>query len=255
MNHATANEQEFFFLAAPQREALARLEHVVESDRGLCRLEGVAGVGKTRLLQHFARRRSLLGDVVWQGNGAKLHQTSALLCSLLQAVGRYDLTATDGGWLALARELQEMECDGLRFVVCLDNIHRANADILAFLSALNGLPGVSRKSLTIVLSGQRPARGGSQNGLLHEGDLLAELFPWEPTEVARMAAEFLKQMCRSSISLSPGAVQALVRLSGGLPGEACRMLQRLLKDRNSLPGVVHRDEILRAATCELMRAA
>ncbi|HVO21477.1 MAG TPA: AAA family ATPase [Anaeromyxobacter sp.] len=212
-------DPEFLYRSRQHAEALARLSHAME-EREIAVLTGEVGTGKTTLA------RALVDGFAEQCRFSFLVNSALPAAQLLTAVaegfglspGRRKVQ-TFG---AVAEHVARLDGEGKFGVVVVDEAQllpgRSAYDELRLLT---NLAADDRPLLGLVLIGQpelrdRLARRGGEAFAQRVG-VACHLGPLDMSETARYLAHRLAVAGRSEMLFEPAAVEALHRLSGGVP--------------------------------------
>lgn len=207
-----------FFEGTNHEEALARLHFLVDQPRRVGLLLGDSGVGKSLLLEVFARQKrtatrqvaslSLLGatpaDFLWQ---------------LAVRLGR-DLEPCDSMfrlWRAVADQLLENRYQHIGTVLLLDDADEADPEVLLQVARVAQADPSPAARLTIVLAAQvrRVSRLGRR--LLELADLRVDLEPWSESDTIAYLRWALVQAGCSKPIFTTEAMHHLYLLSEGVP--------------------------------------
>ena len=208
----------FFYQSPTHDEALARLHFLVEQRRRLGVLLGVAGSGKSMLLEVFAKQLRRVGTPA-----AKLSlqgvTADEFLCLLAVAL---QLNPRPGAsravlWRMVTDRLIEYRYQRLSTAVLLDDADTADEQVLSQVGRLAAFDLSAQSRLTIVLTAQpdRLRRLGTR--LLELAELRVDVEPWQQSETADYLGTSLARAGRQSPVFDDPAVTRLHELSHGIP--------------------------------------
>lgn len=247
---AITPDPRYLFLSARHREALAHLLYGVGEGGGFVQLTGEVGTGKTTLC------RSLLEQLPEQVDLALILnprldavELVAAICDELKVPyppGSTSLKVLVG---ALNDHLLQSHAAGRRTVLVIDEAQNLNPEVLEQVRLLTNLETAETKLLEIILLGQPELRE-----ILERPDLrqLAQritaryhLGSLSPEETIAYVRHRLRVAGVSRPLFTPGALKALVKLSGGTPRLINVICDRALlgayaEDRNDVDAQVLR---------------
>lgn len=208
----------YFHQGISQEEALARLHFLVEQRRAVGMLLGVAGSGKSLLLEVFARQLPAFACQKARVNLAGLDAHDflwALACQLSVNVhpsaDKFSLTRAVLDHLAANRYQQ------ISTVLLLDDGDEARVELIDEIVRLAQLDQAREPRLTVVLSAQ-PARIRRLGPRLMElAELRIDLEGWEADETAAYIKHALSLAGRSTSVFTPAALLRLHELADGVP--------------------------------------
>jgi general secretion pathway protein A len=180
---ATGIDPRSFYQSTTHEEALARLHFLVDQPRRVGLLLGDSGVGKSLLLEVFARQKrsatrqvatlSLLGmtpaDFLWQ-------LTVRLGRDLEPCESMFQL------WRSVSDQLLENRYQHTGTVLLLDDADEAETDVLLQVARVAQVDPSPAARLTIVLAAQGRRLGSLGRRLLELADLRIDLEPWSETD-------------------------------------------------------------------------
>jgi len=208
----------FFYHSPTHEEALARLHFLVEQRRRVGLLMGVAGSGKSLLLEVFAGQLRQSGRPVAQANLLGV-EPAEILC-LLAAGLELNLDPTQPIarlWRSLTDRLAEFRYQQLNTIILLDDVDRAASPILDLVTRLAQHDPSPASRLTIVLAGQRTRMSRIGDCLLNLAELRIDVEPWEQSDTEAFLSSSLAQAGRQSSVFADPAVTRLHELSRGVP--------------------------------------
>lgn len=212
-----------FLAGMSHDEALARLDYLVDQTRAFGFMVGEAGVGKTCLLDVFARRRKRRGESVTSINLART-DTREFLWTFSAGLGLNppEEANTFRLWRQVSDRLSERRYQQLRTVLIGDDAQFASDEILGALSQLLQLAG-GESRLTLILAARHPGQRRVEAALGDVIDLRIEVEPWEEAETAEFVRLRLAGAGVSRAVFEPRALTRLHVLSRGVP----RLVRRL----------------------------
>lgn len=228
------------------REALARLRYLVDNRRRLGLVLGEPGLGKSLLLEMFARECRRQNRQVAQVDmlGITPREFYWQLATQLAAAPRPEDDASRL-FRRVADRLAESRMQQLATVVLLDDVDEAGPDVLTQLLRLPRIDPTTDTWLTLVLAAndRHVSRLGSQ--LPELVDLRIDLQPWNEVETVGYVQLALVEAGCERPPFDDGALQILHELSGGIPRRVNR-----LADFALLAGSSSRLDTIDAATVQ-----
>jgi general secretion pathway protein A len=215
---ATGLDTRLFYQSLNHEEALARLHFLVDQPRRVGLLLGDSGMGKSLLLEVFAKQKrvanrqvatlSLLGmtpqDFLWQ---------------LAVCLGR-DIAPQESMfqlWRALADQLTENRYQHTGTVLLFDDADEADEQVLLQVARIAQSEPSSAARLTIVLAAQSNRLGRLGRRLLELADLRVDLEPWSESETIAYLRWALTQAGCSKQIFTGEAKRQIYLLSEGIP--------------------------------------
>ena len=204
-----------FFQSPAHEEALARLEYVVDSRQPLGVLTGPPGTGKSLLLRIVQKRirrtcrETALIDVCGLDADELVYRLTA---ALHLPAGRTDLPAPL--WQSLRDELLGRSVAQVRTVILLDHFDRSVGCCLGVLERLLALDE-DRRCCT-VLTAMRGLEPVDAPVWTH-ANLRIEIGPLSRQETALYVSQSLRQAGAGRTIFEPDALEAVYRLTDGVP--------------------------------------
>jgi type II secretory pathway predicted ATPase ExeA len=213
-----------FFRSPTHDEALARLHFLIDEHRRLGLFLGVAGSGKSLVLDVLAHEASRDGKEITCLNLLAVSEHE-FLWQLAEGLGLFPCRSESlaGLWRGIGDRLAERRCQQLHSVVLLDDSDEAPVEVLEHVVRLAQHDATCRTSLTIVLAAatHRTARLGRR--LLSLADLRVDLDAWTAEDTAQFLAEALQRCGREEPLFGGHAVLRIHELSGGTPRQVCQL--------------------------------
>lgn len=207
-----------FFAAAPQDEALARLEWLVTEGQRCGLVVGAAGLGKSHLAAAAARRLGGLGTEVAVLSLRGLPD-GEWLDLLLERLPLDRASRADGvrPWIKLENRLRENALMERTTVLVFDDVDEAPADARDGIARLVAA-GEPRFARTLVVATTTPGGLPSvPDAVRQRAAVRIELAPWTSDEVAAYLAAEGARTGGPADGFSPEAVATLARFAGGVP--------------------------------------
>lgn len=207
-----------FYPTAAHEEALARLNFLLEERRRLGMVCGPVGIGKSLLLELFARQVANAGGEVVRANlvGAGAHEvlwTLAVQCGLNPALAASEFAL----WRRLADRLIENRYERTQLVVLLDDVDDAEREVFPLIVRLAQFDPHPDSRLTIVLASSENNLARVHPRLLELAELAVRLEPWEPHDTRHYLEHALRHAGREAPLFTLQAIGLLHELTGGIP--------------------------------------
>jgi MSHA biogenesis protein MshM len=215
-------DSDFFFAAAPHREALNTLRYAVTSGEGFIQVTGPVGTGKTLLCRTLLASLPTRTQAVYLPNpaldaaGVRLAVAAELGLQMDEAASAYRVQqAIESRLIALARE-------DIQVVVVVDEAQAMPLDALETLRLLSNLETARRKLLTIVLFGQ-PELDARLDALPQLKTRIGFHDRLRPLTRSELTAYLAHRLARAGyvfggrFVFEARAIRALHRRSGGVP--------------------------------------
>lgn len=241
---AAANDQ--FYPTAASNEALARIEYLVESRRGLGALLGEPGVGKSLVLRLAAMQlaRKHCATVLVDSAGATAREVLWQVAVGLRTAPRDD---ADAAWLwrQISDRVTENRLQQVSTVILVDDAGQAGPDLMTQLVRLARVDTTPAACWTMVLAAEPAQATRWSQSLKNAVDLRIELVPWTADETIGYVQTTLVDAGRFEPVFSDDALHSLHQLSGGIPRQIAR-----LADYALLAGAAAKLETIDAALIE-----
>jgi type II secretory pathway predicted ATPase ExeA len=206
-------DEQFFFEAPGQLEALARLDFSWEHRLPFALLRGGSGSGKTTVLRRFqlALRKEPIQAVFVNATGSTAEE---LTWRLAWELG---LSLASGGrgrvWIELARRFEELAYNRTPLVLLCDDLHLAADNLTPWLTRMwNALPS-GALPITVVAAVDDGATASLPIQLAERVDLRIDLEPWQVEDLCGLIAALTNE--HSDKLFDAAALERLLTLSGG----------------------------------------
>lgn len=228
-----APDPRYLFLGAGHRDALAHLLYGVESDDGFVVLTGDVGTGKTTLCRCLLEQLPDDCSVALVSNPQITPiELLADICESfhvpLPKANRSFKTFVD----RLKSWLLEEHAQGRRAVLVIDEAQSLSPEVFEQIRLLTNLETSRHKLLRVILIGQTQLRDVLSRPEMQQLDqrIVARyhLGALSPAETAACVVHRLAVAGTRREVFSPGALERLHRLSGGVPRRVCALADRAL---------------------------
>ena len=237
-----------FFEGVNQREVLARLRFLAEHQRRLGLLLGQAGLGKSLILQIFARECRRRGSAV-----AVIDVLGLSAREFFWQVGQ-QLDASvkmEDDPVRLFRQLTdrmyENQLQEKQTVLLIDDVDQAGPELQTHLLRLAQLEVADPSNHTIILAANELHSTRLSAGLLELVDLRIDLEPWDELDTIGYLQLALVEAGSERPLFSDGALNELHRLAEGVPRKINRLADFSLMAGLQTPGELIAVETVRAA--------
>lgn len=226
---AGGSEPATFHLGAPQEEALARLEWLVEERQRVAMVVGPEGHGKSHLLSMARRRLGGIGCEVALVSLAGLGDEDWLPLLLsrlpLEPEARDEPTRP---WQKLEDRLRENLLLERTTVFLCDDADRAPASAIEGLSRLVTSAEPLHGRTLVVLAATPEGAARLPMALQARAAVRIELAAWDEADVGAFLAGALERVGGDPGLFTPAAVGTLARFSGGNPAVVRRLARLVL---------------------------
>ena len=216
--YAAGIDPRAFYQSTNHEESLARLHFLVDQPRRVGLLLGDSGVGKSLLLDVFARQKrsatrqvaslSLLGigsiEFLWQ-LCVRLGRDLPLSESIFQL------------WRSVSDQLRENRYQQISTVLLLDDADEAESEVLVQVTRLAQIDPSPSARLTLVLAAQATRLGNLGRRLLELADLRIDLEPWSEPDTMAYLRWALVQVGRTQATFTSDALRHIHLLADGMP--------------------------------------
>jgi type II secretory pathway predicted ATPase ExeA len=211
-------EPSLFYATANHEEALARLNFLVEERRRLGIVAGPAGVGKSLLLEIFARQIRAAGGEVARTSLTGLDGQEFLWSMAAQWGLNPALSASPFAlWRRLADRLIEGRYQQVQMLALLDDAEQARPDVADLVLRLAQLDPHADSRLSIVLATNYSQIDRLPQRLLELAELAVHLEPWTADDTRGYLEFAMEHAGRHLPVYTLDAAERLHALGGGLP--------------------------------------
>jgi general secretion pathway protein A len=213
-----------FYPTPTSNEALARIEHLVESRRRLGALLGESGTGKTLLLQAASRRlaRLLAAVAMLDAEGLGTREMLWQIAASLAASPSDDADASRL-WRLIADRVAENRLQQTATVLLVDNAGQAGPDVVAQLMRLSRLEATPSARWTIVLAAEPAQAARWPQSLRDLVDLRIDLHRWEREDTVGYVQTSLVESGRMEPLFDDAALALLHERAEGVPRRVARL--------------------------------
>jgi type II secretory pathway predicted ATPase ExeA len=217
------------FCSTAREEAMARLQFLADNQRKLGLLVGVAGSGKTLLLDEFRRQQRAVGHATVMVNLLSV-DVRAFLWDLATQLGRNPgcLDSPFQLWRMCLDRLEEFRYQRIAATLLLDDADEMTPEIGPYLIRLLQLDTAGTSSITLVLAANSLGLGRLSRRLLDLCDLRVDLDVWEVDETHQFLQQSLARAGANREVFTPDAARLLHELAGGVPRQIVRLAELAL---------------------------
>lgn len=213
-----------FYTGAPQEEALARLEWLVEERQRFALVVGAEGCGKSHLAAMAVRRLGGLGaeaTLLSLGGLPEGDWIEMLLERLpLDAGSRAEPLRA---WQKLENRLRENTLMERTTALVFDDLDGAPADAIDGIARLLGAAEPRFARVAVVATATPQGAAALPAGLAERAAVRVELDPWDARDVAGFLASSLVRVGGRDDIFTPEATATLARFTGGMPRTVARL--------------------------------
>lgn len=210
-------------------EAFARLQFLVDHHRRLGLLVGVAGSGKTMLLDEFRRQQQAVGCAAVMVNLLSV-DVRAFLWDLATQLGR-NPGCTDSPfllWRTCLDRLEEYRYQRIAAVLLFDDADEMTPEIVPYLIRLLQLDANGSSFATLALAVNPQGLGRLSRRLVDLCDLRIDLDVWDVGETHQFLQQCLARAGANREVFTPAAARLLHELTGGVPRQIVRLAELTL---------------------------
>jgi type II secretory pathway predicted ATPase ExeA len=210
-----SDQSDFLFASPSHREALARLQFLIDERRPLGILSGFRGSGKSLVLKQFASEVCGARHAICLANplGMETHDFLWSLAASLQTNPRVDQNDFSL-WRRISDRVRENQYQGIRTVILVDDADEASHEVLIQVLRLLKTHG-GGVSVILAVEPSRATRLGSD--LLQMSQLHIQLEPWTEGEVRKYVRSSLVSAGGMPDIFDDSAIARLCELAGGIP--------------------------------------
>jgi type II secretory pathway predicted ATPase ExeA len=211
-------EPSAFHAAAPQQEAIARIEWLLESRHRFGIVTGEAGLGKSHLAAIALRRLGALAAeaVLLPVRGLGDDDWLPMLLDRLplEPESREEPLRP---WQKLDDRLRENVLMERPTAIILDDFDHAPADCLEGIARLVTSPEARHAGLLVVATVRPAGLGRLPKDLVGRAGVRVELGPWDERDVAGFLTAAMRRAGADRELFQESALGTLTRLAGGVP--------------------------------------
>jgi len=224
----------YLFYSAQVKEAIAKCEYMARDRVAPIYMYGPIGSGKTSILRRLNERLTSNEryDVAYV-IAPNVRRANTFLKVIMDAFDIESVRAYDANLKIFESFLLEQYKKGVTPVLLLDEAQNANRDALRLIHYLLNFETATTKLLQIVLAGQEELAGK----ILRYKELASRMFP---IAINAMSSEDMEEMIRFRWLVAggkdmpfvegDGAYKALYARSKGLPRDAVKMCDEILRE-------------------------
>lgn len=218
-----------FYTGAPQDEALARLEWLVDERQRFGLVVGGEGCGKSHLCAMAARRLGGCGAEVAMLSLRGL--TAGDWIELLLERLPLDALCRDEPlrpWQKLENRLRENTLMERPTAFVFDDLDRAPADAIDGVERLISAAEPRYARVVVVVTATPEGLARLSGGIRQRAAVRIELLPWGEADVAGFLARALRRVGGDESIFTPESAATLARFAGGVPRVVGRLAQLAL---------------------------
>jgi general secretion pathway protein A len=211
-------DESAFYLGAPQTEAIARIEFVVENPHRLAVLLGEPGTGKSLILERAAQKFQAAGDqaIVLNLLGMDEEDFAVQLADALHVSYR-ERKSYATVWRGILDELTVTRYQDRNTILFFDNADDAETEVLKnVIRLIQWKPGEDTRVTTVLAADSRRVNLLGPR-LIELSDLRIDMFPWELTDTAMFVQQAIKRAGRQQPIFDDSGFEQLFELTDGVP--------------------------------------
>ena len=209
----------FLYFSQEHKDALAALYLGIVEGRGLSALIAHAGMGKTTLLRYLAARIGSHAQVAFLAHPYR--SPADLLGDVLARLGAEPGATELEQMDRLQDHLRRMLARRTKVVLLFDECQALSPEAIEQIRLLSNLRSSKMNLLEIVIAGQNELdavlQAPEREALRQRISVVARLRRFSEKETAEYIARRLQVAGRTEPLFSPTAIEAISRLSGGIP--------------------------------------
>lgn len=221
----------FFFLSSQHKEALAKCQYAVQQRMGLAVIYGDVGTGKTtiarRLFQNFADKPDYRTAMIISPS---LRTENALLREIMKEFGVQTKRSFADSRAAFQAFLARQFAEKKTVVLMIDEAQTIKSPNFELIRALLNFETDQQKLLNIILLGQSELarKLDARPELKSRVTIFGALTSLSRDDAERMVRFRYQVAGGEDFPFSPGALDALLRYSRGLPRMICTLCNTAL---------------------------
>lgn len=222
-------DRRYVYCSTAREEAMARLQFLVDNHRSLGLLVGVAGSGKSLVLDEFRRQQRASGRAAAMVNLLSV-DVRAFLWDLATQVGR-NPGCNDSPfqlWRTCLDRLEEFRYQRTGAVLLFDDADDVAPEVVPYLVRLLQLDAAGPSGVTVVLATNPKSLGRLPLRLLERCDLRVDLDVWEVDETYQYLQQTLARAGANREVFTPDAARLLHELTAGVPRQIARLAELAL---------------------------
>lgn len=207
-----------YFRSPTQVEALARLSFLVDDQQRLGVLVGTSGIGKSILLDAFARRQRMLGHQVVHQNLLGMQHDEFVL-GVADDLGEIPASGDTLSilWRRIEDRLTVNQYQQLPTVFLLDDADDAESDVLTAVVRLAQWKSASEARITIVVACHEDRVKLLGSRLIDLCELRIDLGVWEAADTAAFVREICTRAGRDEPVFDDSGLERLHHVAKGVP--------------------------------------
>ncbi|MFK8053662.1 MAG: FHA domain-containing protein [Woeseiaceae bacterium] len=231
------NEPEIaFFEGRQQKELVAELERVYHQRNGLALIEAPAGAGVSSLVRHLSATLKA-GDPALEGLSFAIidaadNTVGGFLVEVLAAFGYQLDDARHSELLSLMTMIcQHQAIAGVPPLIVVKHVDQAHPNTLRTINQLAGLKHQNQSVCRLILSGGEQLKDiATAERMAEVGKRVCAELKLEPMDESELRQFVAHVLADQNLVAHESAIDSLVRLSKGFPGEIIRAIDYARRD-------------------------